>query len=46
MLNVCERTVTRWKLKLREEKDDEGGHPIFNDLLEVKDEPDEEDFDI
>jgi hypothetical protein len=41
MLNVSERTVTRWKLKLKDQQESGSSHPIFDDLLEIKSEPEE-----
>lgn len=44
MLNVSERTVTRWKSTLKEQKGTGTGegHPIFDDLLDVKEEPEDD----
>ena len=42
MLNVSERIVSKWKKKLDDQKKSDG-HSIFDDLLEVKEEPIDDD---
>lgn len=42
MLDVSERTVRRWKTTASGEND--GGHPVFNNLLETKQEATQEDI--
>lgn len=43
MLNVTERTVSRWKLKLKEQpQNPEENDLLFDDSIEIKEEPDDD----